>query len=115
MDVSKWPDEQLLALAQAFVGDLQTTVFFTTDDGPARPPESLTNTVAELVRRFRTREPRHTLRVAMDEQQFRSIVAGGVAVLSTAAGERVELILSDIGFDRMRAAIDKAQGLSSAD
>jgi hypothetical protein len=56
------------------------------------------------------------VRVALDEAAFRELVAGRIARLPLRPwphGEdppvAVEIILSDIGWDRMQAAIDAAQ------
>lgn len=51
------------------------------------------------------------IRVALDEADFRTLVSGGVVTISAGRvvrGQRVEIILSDIGFGRMQAAIDDA-------
>jgi hypothetical protein len=44
------------------------------------------------------------LRVVLDERRFRRLVAGEV-VSAAAGGERVELILSDIGWTAMLRAV----------
>jgi len=46
------------------------------------------------------------IRVRLDELTFRQLVAGEVVRLVAARGESVELILADIGFDKMLDAID---------
>ena len=49
------------------------------------------------------------IRVRLDEVDFRRLCAGQVVELHSIRGLVVQLILSDSGWDRMRAAIDDAQ------
>lgn len=54
----------------------------------------------------------HTIYVALDEQDFRALVAGRMATVHGVADDirpLVKLILSDIGFDAMKAAIGAAE------
>lgn len=48
------------------------------------------------------------IRVRIDEADFRQLVAGKVARLVSAKGEVIEVILADIGFDRMEIALTTA-------
>lgn len=51
------------------------------------------------------------IRVALDEVRFRRLVAGQVVATAAAGGERVEIILSDIGWQRiLRAIVDAMAG-----
>jgi hypothetical protein len=50
------------------------------------------------------------IRVRLDEAGFRELVAGKVVRLVTTDGTGVELILADIGFDRMELALTDAIG-----
>jgi hypothetical protein len=45
------------------------------------------------------------IRFALDEKQFRQLVKGQVLRLTALDGTLVEIILSDIGFDRMTFAV----------
>jgi hypothetical protein len=56
---------------------------------------------------------RPPIRIVLDEEAFRALVAGAVASFPTLSDRNVEIILSDIGFDRMmdggfRKAIERA-------
>lgn len=55
-----------------------------------------------------------TIRIVLDEREFRDLVRGKVAKTRSSQGEDVELILADIGFARMldivRAAV--AEGMT---
>lgn len=46
--------------------------------------------------------------LALSEDDFRKLVAGQIAGLRTTDGQAVNVILSDIGRDRMLAAINDA-------
>jgi hypothetical protein len=48
------------------------------------------------------------VRVRLDEKEFRQLVAGKVVRLESAKGEIVEMILADIGWDRMEFALTDA-------
>lgn len=50
-----------------------------------------------------------TANIALNEEQFRKLVAGGIVVDAHPSGIVVKIILSDIGFERMRKAIDDAE------
>jgi hypothetical protein len=53
-----------------------------------------------------------TLSITLNEEAFGALVSGWVAKVRAAAADHmvnVEIILSDIGFARMRAAIDTAE------
>lgn len=56
-----------------------------------------------------------TAYITLDEGHFRTLVMGGVAADSAALGPHgevtlvVKMVLSDIGFDVMRQAIDDAE------
>ena len=55
------------------------------------------------------------IRVALNEDDFRKLVAGNVVYTQTEGeGHPVWIILSDIGFDRIYAAVDTAVQLSEA-
>jgi hypothetical protein len=45
------------------------------------------------------------IRFALDEKQFRQLVKGQVLRLTAHDGTEIEIILSDIGFDRMVLAV----------
>jgi hypothetical protein len=47
-------------------------------------------------------------RIALDERDFRALVAGGEVTKQDLGGDLVVIILSDIGFGRMRDAIRDA-------
>ena len=47
--------------------------------------------------------------VKLDEEAFRALVQGHEAVVRLRSGEEVRLILADIGWGRMRAAITDAE------
>lgn len=49
----------------------------------------------------------HTIHIALGETEFLTLVSGGTFV-TVHGGHEVRIILSDIGFDRMLVAIDKA-------
>lgn len=53
------------------------------------------------------------IRIALGEAEFRDLVAGRVARTKTASGQPVEVILSDIGWERMTRAIAVAMGRGS--
>jgi hypothetical protein len=48
------------------------------------------------------------LRVALDEPGFKKLVGGEVVALETVDGQQVRLILSDIGWGRIFAAVAEA-------
>ena len=55
------------------------------------------------------------IRIALNEDDFRQLVAGNiVTTLTERDGDLVEIILSDIGFDRIYAAVDTAVHLKEA-
>jgi hypothetical protein len=51
---------------------------------------------------------RPPIRIVLDEEAFRALVAGAVASFPTLGDRNVEIILSDIGFDRMLIAVEDA-------
>lgn len=56
-----------------------------------------------------------SIRIALGESEFRDLVAGRVAKSRAASGLMVEVILSDIGWERMTRAIAVAIGPSERD
>jgi len=54
-------------------------------------------------------EQTQTIRLRLDDDEFKKLVSGEVVTIHTAPrGQRVEIILADIGFDRMVSAIQEA-------
>jgi hypothetical protein len=49
------------------------------------------------------------IRIRLDEAAFRQLVAGDVVTLTGAKGERVKMILADIGWQLMLKAIEDAR------
>jgi hypothetical protein len=47
--------------------------------------------------------------VALSEKEFRELVAGKIVEHKLPTGDLVKIILSDIGWDRMRKSIDEAE------
>jgi len=53
-----------------------------------------------------------TAHIALDEKDFRTLVAGGVVTVTRSIGNfesDIQIILSDIGFNRMHSAIADAE------
>lgn len=58
-----------------------------------------------------------TIRIVLDEQNFRDLVRGKVVKVrsQTVIGEEVEIILADIGFERMDELLWQAEQASESD
>jgi hypothetical protein len=54
------------------------------------------------------------LYVRLDEPGFRKLVAGESVSLETATGQEVRLILADIGWGRIRNAVEQARDRTRA-
>lgn len=66
--------------------------------------------VALGVALVQARHQRATLRaVRLDQAEFASLVRGHVVWGRTRGGEMVTILLADIGFDQMQAALDTAR------